>query len=239
LAATVEVADTLCPSKDIRLSTAALLGSRFPYVSPSGHLDGNCRGATDKPDVSSPCATVPDDTVCDVDLVDGGYTDNSGLFSIAAIWPSLNGLVARFNSNNPRKIALVVVEIDNHYRTVITRPPQAGKNPGQILVPPTTAMGARHAIEAYARAVAYRLARRGCGVAILPGLHPGMTAPLGWELSDGARTDLRQALVRAYRSPQGGEEKPVEKLRLLQRWLKPGGHRGLERCLPRAEPRLR
>jgi hypothetical protein len=42
LAGNVEVRDALCESQDMRLSTAAFLAARFPYVTPSGRIGGSC-----------------------------------------------------------------------------------------------------------------------------------------------------------------------------------------------------
>src|SRR5690606_139802 len=49
----VDVLGLLKPGEDMRLSTAVVLGARFPYVSPAGRIENNY-------------------------FVDGGYFDNSG-----------------------------------------------------------------------------------------------------------------------------------------------------------------
>lgn len=205
LAGTVEATEALCLSRDIRLSTAALLGSRFPYVSPSGHLSGRCgqpeEGQVRGVDGDSLCGKVAA-SVCELRLVDGGYADNSGLFTIAALWPSLRQLVIEFNRTAPRKLAPVIVELDNHYRVSRQSPVSGRGSSAESLIPLTTAFGARTSIETYARALAYRLRPRTCTVTVTPALHPGLTAPLGWELSSDAREDLRDGLVRAQDLPE-------------------------------------
>src|SRR5260221_5697713 len=123
-------------------------------------------------------------------LVDGGYAENSGLFTIDALWPKLRQLVVAYNTSDPpppRQIAPVIVELDNHYRA--SEPSEIpGSGTGlETIVPPATGFGAHDAMETYARALAYRLRPRDCTVTISPGLHPGLTAPLGWELSDAAQ----------------------------------------------------
>ncbi len=57
----VDVADLFASDTSIRLSTAAILGARFPYISPAGRLDQQTFKGTKKHY-----------------FVDGGYFDNSG-----------------------------------------------------------------------------------------------------------------------------------------------------------------
>jgi hypothetical protein len=235
LAGSVEVSDTLCVTHDLRLSSAAILGARFPYVTPSGHIGSGCPGNS-KDDEKSTCNSSG---TCGVDLVDGGYSDNSGLFTIEELWPSIRELVTDFNSSklaNGYRIAPVIVELDNHYRGP-EKPPGGGTSTGQTLLPPATAFGAREAIETFARAAAYRLARKGCVFTIFPGLHPGLVAPLGWELSGGARDDLKHGLtVVPPISKPGGSAAAEDKIHRLQLMLGQPIRRGvLRRCLPRIE----
>jgi hypothetical protein len=224
LAGTVEVVEAMCATKDTRLSTAALLAGRFPYVSPAGHISGHCRrsrGDALEADRSSVCARAKA-AVCEMRLVDGGYAENSGLFTIDALWPSIRQLVVRFNrsKDHPRKIAPVIVELDNHYQAALEAQLGARGSAAETLVPLATAFGARNAQETFARALAYRLRPPGCTVTISPGLHPGLTAPLGWELSDSARDDLKDGLTRPHPTAVGDQRYfPVLELRRLQQWL--------------------
>jgi hypothetical protein len=241
LAGTVEVVEAACATKDLRLSTAALLGSRFPYVSPSGHLSGQCRrskGGTLEADKSSACASVTA-SICEMRLVDGGYADNSGLFSIDVLWSSIRQLVMKFNETSDRKIAPVIVELDNHYRARLDAELSAAGIKAESVVPLLTAFGARTSIETFARLLAYRLRPPGCTVTISPGLHPGLTAPLGWELSEGARDDLRDGLVRPHPTAVGESRyRAVFDIRRLQQWLgtgnepSPGLTPNLKDCIP-------
>ena len=52
---------------------------------------------------------------------------------------------------------------------------------------------------------------------ISPALHPGLEAPLGWELSGGAQHDLEDGLVRDSDKPR--QERPIALVKRLQRWL--------------------
>ena len=72
------------------------------------------------------------------------------------------------------------------------------------------------------------------------GLHPGLTAPLGWELSPGAREDLSKGLVVPHPSSIGSSRNgPAYQLRRLQQWLGSGNEpsSGLEpklsTCIPK------
>ena len=236
LAGTAQVVAALCSANDMRLSTAALLASRFPYVNPSGRVNGRCEPNTDAGERAA-CAEKESD--CRMSLVDGGYTDNSGLFTIEALLPSLRRLIEESNSMHAdrRKISLVLVEIDNHYRAAIGEPPSARGGASEALVPLATSFGGRATIETFARANAYRLLPDYCTLTISPALHPGLAAPLGWELSDGARRDLRSGLVRDRDKPP--KEQPIRIVRRLQQWL--GGFGvgegvDLRACVPEEPP---
>jgi hypothetical protein len=65
----VDVADILNDTLDIKLSTASILGARFPYVSPAGRID--------QP-VLKMNGSKRDTTQLIHYFVDGGYFDNSG-----------------------------------------------------------------------------------------------------------------------------------------------------------------
>ena len=236
LAGTAQVLAALCTRNDIRLSTAALLASRFPYVNPSGRLNADCEPHPWKGE-SSLCAEKEID--CRMALVDGGYTDNSGLFTIEAILPTLRRLIEESNAefkDRPR-IALVLVEIDNHYRAAVSEPPSATSNAAETFVPLVTSLGGRSAMETFARAIAYRLLPPRCALTISPALHPGLSAPLGWELSAGARDDLQAGLVRD--GDKKRQEQPIVLVRRLQQWLG-GALNGeavsLRKCVPLDPP---
>jgi hypothetical protein len=66
----VDVLNLLEPGKDIHLSTGALLGARFPYLSPAGRID--------KVYPKNETYNKIKDSVVPNYFVDGGYFDNSG-----------------------------------------------------------------------------------------------------------------------------------------------------------------
>jgi hypothetical protein len=188
-AATHDVSESLCPDADLRLSTAALLAARFPFVSPSGRLA--CAGR--------PTAFV----------VDGGYFDNTGVSPIIELWQALEPRVATYNARSaPSCLVPVLLEIDNHYSE--PHGPKIGWRPSEILVPTSTITKVRDGREAEAREAAALIfggeevapGARLRGVDrvahIFPRTHPGTTAPLGWTLSDAAQDDLRGQLGNRF-----------------------------------------
>jgi hypothetical protein len=186
-ASSEDLVDYLCPRQDVRLSTAALMSARFPYILPSGRLQ-KCDGSTA------------------VNLVDGGYFDTSGASPVVELWDRLRPLVDVANRNG-RCIVPVYLQIDNGYASE----PSSTKSsrPWESSVPLETLRRSRDAREANARqaaALAFgapsldgtrfngpdgavdRVAH------IYPRAHPGSKAPLGWTLSDASMEDLRVQL---------------------------------------------
>ena len=66
----VDVVNLLRPDTSLRLSTAAILGARFPYMSPAGRID--------QPTHKRGSAADRKDSTISHFFVDGGYFDNSG-----------------------------------------------------------------------------------------------------------------------------------------------------------------
>ena len=85
-------------------------------------------------------------------------------------------------------------------------------------------------METFARANAYRAVPKGCAITISPARHPGLEAPLGWELSQGARQDLKNGLVRD--NEKKPREQPIVLLQRLQGWLGVSPTAGLMGCIP-------
>ena len=242
LAGTVEVRDALCESNDMRLSTAAVLAARFPYVTPSGRMPGRCGDDGASPlDKAAQCARESAKR-CEGRFVDGGYAENSGLFTLVAVWPSLRSLIVDYNLKarvaGRREIAPMILEIDNHYQASLRASVPSGGSAAETLIPPGTAFGSRRSMETYARAAAYRILPSECTLTISPSLHPGLIAPLGWELSKAARADLRSGLTRAHPADQTGMAS-VRRLRQVQSRIAAPSERkvvigrDLATCLPR------
>jgi hypothetical protein len=193
LGATIDLVDSLCADQDVGLATAALLSARFPFISPSGRVPA-CDGDDGRHGETA-------------FVVDGGYIDNSGAGSLVELW---NRVRQRVDSNNSASnadgrscIVPVFIQIDNGYDFNAATP--AGR-PWEMLVPFTTAMGATRSREAQSKQLAGEIfgARLFSGgltaknvselarwIRIVPEAHPGVQAPIGWVLSDAARSDLR------------------------------------------------
>jgi predicted acylesterase/phospholipase RssA len=73
----IDILGSLKSYEDLRLSSAVVLGARFPYISPAGRLDGNY-------------------------FVDGGYFDNSGAGVVHEILIELQRIIADSLAKNPR-----------------------------------------------------------------------------------------------------------------------------------------
>jgi len=187
--------------------------------------------------------------------IGGGAVETVGIFVGDEIGGEVATAEARVLHQRREKVDIVRHPVDlerverRHLRR--NRPVTGRGKPGETLVPLSTAFGSHGAFETYARAVAYRLRPATCTVTVTPALHPGLTAPLGWELSKDAREDLRSGLVRAQDLPEdltpqvlsGAAQKPYPRgedgplwrafqLRRLQEWLERKGT-GLEACVPR------
>jgi Patatin-like phospholipase len=195
-------------SRDVRLSTAALLSARFPFVSPSGRIEG-CDG---------------EDTV---HVVDGGYVDNSGASTAVELWRHLEQRVNQLNrSRREPCIVPVFLQINNDYAREDDRSER--RRPLEPFVPLQVFGNVRDGNGADARqAAALEFHREGFGpvrravtpghgavhryVHIYPRAHPGTKAPLGWALSKPSMTSLDDQVGRAGQ--------PLETIR---RWFDPG-----------------
>lgn len=192
LPGTIDLVDYLaCQNKDVKLSTAALLSARFPFVSPSGRLPG-CS-------VSSPSTKF---------ILDGGIVDDSGAESTMSIWAAIEPLVRQRNADTTKPpIVPYFLQIDNSYLPA-TSPPGKTKPPNQLLAPlqavRQSAGDASRATRARALAAdtftlpfqAGAMTVAGRYMTIEPHDHPGIEAPLGWTLANGSQTDLETELYR-------------------------------------------
>ena len=238
LAGTPQVLAALCAGNDMRLSTAALLAGRFPYVSPAARIDESCRPYTDPSSPDNGSCGSPKHVVgqagCKLELVDGGYIDNSGLATVDGLFPSIKQLVEEQNAkgSTKRKIALVIVELDNYFRAAPSEAPSGDSGVGQTLAPPVTALGGRNSVETVARADAYRLTPGGCTITISPASHPGLRAPVGWEISSSAETELQNGLVAHRYTDPSQAHQPLFLLKRLQTWAGGFDQTRLRHCIP-------
>jgi hypothetical protein len=209
-----ETIDVLCETGDLKISTAAVLSARFPVVSPSARLSATCRddGTKDYFEYGN-CIEEP----CSMNLVDGGYFDNSGLLTVSGIWPELRRLVAQHNKGDGPKIAPFILDIDSQYQRIDTGETEAD-NASEALAPLQTLMGSG-AVEEFARGRIYASFPRLCVVTVAPVVHPGQMAPLGWSMSTSTMDEIDLALDHPDRDGGGKASGRRMNVPVIQSWL--------------------
>jgi hypothetical protein len=181
-AATRDVRHFLCDGSDVRLSTAALMSARFPWVSPSGRLPFCAGGGS-------------------VHVVDGGYLDNSGGETIAELWETVQGWVeSRNRASSTSCIVPYLILVDSGYGPT---PAPKSDDVRELLVPPKGffAAGSSRTIEGRNdAALAFR--RPVDGVALADRVatlylrsQPEGEAPLGWTIDDTTAGGLEAQLL--------------------------------------------
>ncbi|WP_328834765.1 hypothetical protein [Streptomyces europaeiscabiei] len=180
--------------RGLRMSTAAHLSARFPYVSPSGTMYGcDKEGEDDPPAISS---------------VDGGYLEGSGMAALLELWSAVEPVVAAKNlaaaEHNEREttkpkekvpyVVPLVVLLDSHYSV---QTPEPEIDPVNELVAPLTGNQARTTAARLATLQQAALVRFSgplpgtmreavCpsrSFVVAPRTEPQIAAPLGWVLS--------------------------------------------------------
>jgi len=105
----VDVTGLLAPNTSIRLSTASILGARFPYMSPAGKIEQHFR----KRDTSK----GKTDSIKAHFFVDGGYFDNSGAGIVQEMIRSIIKIADTTSNQATRlqmkKLKIVVLHITN------------------------------------------------------------------------------------------------------------------------------
>lgn len=230
-----ETSDLLCANQDLRIATAAALAARFPFVSPSGWLHGNCDPRTGAA-VTTGADRCESTSTCELQLADGGYYDNSGLMTLAEILPTLQRLVADQNEQTPEHpIGIVIVDIDNDYRDELEEP-STPERAGESLLPVTIILAGPGAIEGAAYGIIQKTVPSTCFLTIAPAKQPGIQAPLGWALSDSTRNNLTASVVLpSAQAAKDTENRQLSRIQQLQDWFKPGppaSPNGLAACVP-------
>ena len=207
---------------DLTWATAAELSARFPFISPAGRISND---------------TLPADcnTVSDMQLIDGGFAENSGLGTISDISPELMQLVVALNAkaNGADKpfVVPLVLYIANDSGTDVTAAPDSTRP--DILIP----LGAIGAAPAALNTPAAWLTRLGSaidgacppasptcesavsgvhelvpeGIAVVsPSTSPAVSVPLGWTLSAFSRSRLRLEAIEQARCGAVDAENPDE-----------------------------
>jgi len=196
-----------CPL-DMDWSTAAMLSARFPLVSPAGRTSSRATG-TDGAD----CAALPD-----LQLIDGGYSEATGLGTLADLSPALTAVIRAHNASVGAAgpfVVPVVMYLQNESGADVTARPQkvnaelavplvgiqAGKNQTDAAtwlqrmssafgtVCPSGAATA-NAVQCSAALASVRKSTPGNVVVVAPTTRASVAAPLGWALSDYSRRGL-------------------------------------------------
>lgn len=182
----------------LNASTAAMLAARFPYVTPSGVV-GPCGGASQ------------------VQLIDGGYAEGSGVGSLVDLSAPLLALVREFNEEGDDQggdvIVPVVVYLDNGRGSDLVQPPPEAV--GEVFVPAVGFMmggSSQKSTTAWLQRGAAMIAPDSVGIPDDPSVRsalrpwksgvfvvnqrskPAIEAPLGWVLSDASRADMLASL---------------------------------------------
>jgi hypothetical protein len=191
----------------IRTSTASLLASRFPYVTPSG--------------VITACGTK---FTFEDQVIDGGYSENSGIETVNSMLTQLMPAIRTVNSAalnsgaDPTVIVPVVMFLHNTVVASASDTPKTPKAHPEAFVPPsnqsdsgvlgkTSTLLQRAATiandwvpdlpAAQARALRDGLQTTALGartMTVAPQQRPQIALPLGWTLSAATRRSLDDAL---------------------------------------------
>lgn len=212
-------------------ATASMLSARFPFVTPAGRI----------PRDDGPCAERPD-----LQLVDGGYAESSGVGTLAEIAPELSALVREHNASGrgPFVVPLVVYFEDEHASDVTVAPPD---DTPEVLVPLVGA--AAKGLQGTSATLLQRVARAfaapcpaaapvACAAAVdsvlsgvpdgvvlvAPTTKPSVSAPLGWALSHDSRERMRVDLAEQRTECDVERGRYAALARLLQVLDPAGGH---------------
>ena len=194
-AGTRDIVDYLC-TRNIDLATAAFLSARFPLVSPAATVH---------------CPDTDLTTNDNLSIGDGGYRDNSGAGSIMDTWAVLEPLVSAYNTSHDRCIVPIFIEINNGYAGLTGTKP--GKDVAQAVAPLSGAASVfgdlsygpiEQVAAEFSRSLSpdvrvlsdhAEVTSRFFRLSLVD--HPGVTAPLGWSLSDAAVDDLVNQVTEA------------------------------------------
>ncbi len=204
--ASVDVLDLLCNGQDLPLSSAAILSSRFPFISPAGRL--TCDKRADAPEVLA---------------VDGGYVDNTGASPLIAIWPHLTDRINEHNRTEGWCVVPIMVQIDNGGESLDLSGDRG--NVSQVVAPLRAFFNAGNAsrdtrIKAIARDMFTDASALGLDpeiefwdpedgdvahyLRIFPVAEPGRDASLGWQVSSASRELFVKQLENATAEPMDG-----------------------------------
>ena len=218
LPVTGELVDYLCPDQDVRLSTAAHLSARFPYISPTGRVERQpCTGT------GADTAGLVEEHAVSFDA-DGGLFDNSGALTALEAWRALTPLAARDETAGGGCVVPIFLQIDNGVGDGSSTGPD--RKPFEVAAPLDALFGEIGSRDSYGRAAAATafvgpvspggreimlgdqpVDSRWFQVALLG--QPGPQPPLGWTLAASTVDDMRVQLGATTNKEQ------IDKLRAL------------------------
>lgn len=166
----LDIFDYTKDKEDMPLSTAAMNSARFPYVSPGGTLAGG------------------------IHVVDGGYFDNSGAGTVIEIYFALMKKLR----NNPKKLKVIVLMLDNHPKAENVLPPDIEPLtflPG-LLIPIDTLLNVMNSHATYSIDALRKLtwANGGKFVRFQPS-QGKVQFPLGWSLSPTVQEKMAEQAI--------------------------------------------
>jgi len=197
LVVTRDLADFVCTDEDVRLSTAAFLSARFPYISPSGKLTGPAdRGRSADP----PCHRTPGRGT--VYVGDGGYRDNTGTSTLLEAFDPVQSYLQ--GAGTDRCVTPIFIQINSGYEN--RSPTRSSGRLFESIGPPTGVVSVFGTRDVAGPQLARRaFANRYFEFSLRA--HPAVQAPLGWSLSESATEDLE------HQMKLDANKKQFEKLR--------------------------
>ena len=178
----------------LKLSTAAILSARFPFVSTSSLL-AFAPGSNDK---NTEVA----------ELLDGGVYDNSGTATLAAFLPALQ------KASSDLHFKVFILTLSN--RPLVSRPPVSGDIASAYGATPGFLANAVIVRESLFKTALEKAVSDKPWATMLPEVRPvagKATFPLGWSLAGNARADLDNQMQAAFDAPSGALQILISEMR--------------------------
>jgi hypothetical protein len=223
-------------NQSLRLSTAAHLSARFPYISPTGTMHRCVEGK----EVQSTA-----------DL-DGGLLEGSGLSVLLELWPEFEAVVARHNraithGREGRYVLPLIAVVDNHYQSMSAAPqadrhwestaPLAGRQAAprtalsETTLEQTALLRFSGPLPGIREKTQIRIGKMRCpsvrSFLVAPRDRPDIAAPLGWVLSGMSMEALTRQLNDAA-APPGSECRAPNAKQVPRSGTRPDDSKGRE-----------
>lgn len=215
----IDAHDMLRGQEDFDVTTAALLSGRFPIIDPPARI-GRSKTIEPKRGDKASCLSPGVTTLPAVFVRDGGYVENSGLFTITQLLPEIERGITDWKADNPGiQVVVWAVSIDDDVYDLVNRKAPVSDRPSPASLaaqagPDTLTALARETLLLHHPPV-------DCYFRISPAPRIGAHAATGWELSKTVRAHDLIASVRkgsqndvaidAIRSFLAGDRQACEK----------------------------